>query len=149
MPTRTNFGGCSTSGCKFSHSTLNLSPALPWKFPRPQGAEGHAPHALTIDVPHRGEWAGVRVRLETWRARALALFRDVATDALPGMPFDERTLRELQGDTSVPADVRALGRAVERAFYAADAPDASLVAELERRARAILEGARARREDAR
>ena len=112
-------------------------------------AEGHAPHALTIDVPHRGEWAGVRVRLETWRARALALFRDVATDALPGMPFDERTLRELQGDTSVPADVRALGRAVERAFYAADAPDASLVAELERRARAILEGARARREDAR
>lgn len=94
-------------------------------------ATGHAIERAQVTSPHRGEWQGITVRLESWRHRAWTILRGAVERA--GLPGWERgTIREVvaPGDASM----RALGGAVERAVYDRDAPDAESIADLEARA---------------
>ncbi|MCB9611426.1 MAG: hypothetical protein H6722_03130 [Sandaracinus sp.] len=97
-------------------------------------APGHATERVVVTLPHRGEWQGVTVRLESWRQRAWSVLRGAVERAgLPG--WDRGTIREVvaPGDPSI----RALGGAVEQAVYDRPAPDAAAIAELESKAERV------------
>lgn len=97
-------------------------------------APGHAIERVTVTLPHRGDWTGVTVRLESWRHRAWTILRGAVERAgLPG--WDRSTIREVVAPAD--ATMRSLGGAVERAVYDRTAPDADAIAELETRAKEV------------
>lgn len=97
-------------------------------------APGHAIERVTATLPHRGDWTGVTVRLESWRHRAWAILRSAVERAgLPG--WERSTIREVVAPAD--ATLRSLGGAVERAVYDRSAPDADAIAELETRAKEV------------
>jgi hypothetical protein len=97
-------------------------------------APGHAIERATVTLPHRGDWTGVTVRLESWRHRAWTILRGAVERAgLPG--WERSTIREVVAPAD--ATIRSLGGAVERAVYDRTAPDADAIAELEARAKEV------------
>lgn len=98
-------------------------------------APRHAALETSVTTPHRGEWRAVDVQLESWRERALAVFRRVA-GRVPIDGWEKRTLHEMSAQARDPR-VRALGRDVERAYYGPLAPSDEDVEALESRERAV------------
>lgn len=103
-------------------------------------ADGYVGTELDIELPHRGEWSAVVVRLESLRARALAAFRTLALRALPSTRawgiWTAREVREwlaerAPGQRTV---IRQLTKDVERACYAREAPAPEAVARIEQSA---------------
>ncbi len=104
-------------------------------------ARGYAPLACKVEVPHRGEWTGMTVRLQSLRALALEPFRGVALAILPSSRlWDVWTNRDVLAHAK-PRDAHALGALTERveeAYYASDPPDERDVAEIEHQATGVL-----------
>ncbi len=90
-------------------------------------APRHAPAESEIEVPHRGSLEGLRVRLETWRARALAVLRGRFT--AKGRSLDrwaKTTVHSLRADEEL-AETAA---EVEVSYYGPIEPDAGRIAKL-------------------
>ena len=90
-------------------------------------APRHAPAESEVDIPHRGSLEGLRVRLETWRARALAVLRGRFT--AKGRSLDrwaKTTVHSLRDDAEL-ADTAA---EVEVSYYGPIEPDARRIAKL-------------------
>lgn len=103
-------------------------------------AEGYAPNEAVIQLPHRGQWSDVRIRLASFRNIALAKYRPVAEAlAPPHARWALWTPRELveraEGDTR--AEVEALTAELERAAYGSAAPSPSEVESIGKRAARI------------
>jgi hypothetical protein len=106
-----------------------------------------APGYLAADglvvVPHRGEWTGSTVRLESMRARALAPFRRVAIPFLrSARAWPIRTNREVLEAARrvgpVPDALPPLTAEVERACYGPEPPDDSEVDRIDRLADRVV-----------
>lgn len=118
--------------------SVEVEAGIPFELALPRGshelvfeARGHASHRVVVTLPHRGEWRGATIRLQSWRRRAVTLLRE--TVARAGLPTSERaTIRE----TVAPGDaaMRALGSEVERAVYDRATPNEATFAALETRA---------------
>jgi hypothetical protein len=95
-------------------------------------AAGFAPERASPSVPHRGEWAGMRVGLENLRERAVRAYRPIAEAVLPQpRNFERLTLRETYREASQAGHasdaLEALTARVEHAAYAPVAPTESEV----------------------
>jgi hypothetical protein len=114
-------------------------------------ATGYVSTEIDLELPHRGEWSAVVVRLESLRARALAAFRALALRALPSARawgvWTTREAREWIAERAPDqrAAVRRLTRAVERACYARELPVAEDVAVIEQAASEVAAALRAGR----
>lgn len=104
---------------------------------------------IGFELPHRGEWSAVVIRLESLRARALAAFRSLALRALPSARvWGIWTTREARQwiTEKVPhqrTTLRKLTSEVERACYARDVPSPAEVAAIEQDASAVAATLRA------
>lgn len=112
-------------------------------------APGYLSTEIDLDLPHRGEWSAVVIRLESLRARALAAFRQLALKVLPSPRawgvWTARETREwiaerVPGQRSV---LRKLTRDVERACYAREAPAPEEVNSIEQTANDVAQELRA------
>lgn len=92
-------------------------------------APEHAPVESTIVVPHQGEWEGIRVRLETWRARIARAFVQLSRRF---MKPRTKTIREMRRDQRLPTELESLGKAVEEGVYGPIPPSEAVVREVER-----------------
>ncbi len=105
------------------HFSLELSDGrwrLTFEAPR------HAPAESTVDVPHRGSFEGLRVRLETWRARALAVLRDRFTARGSADRWAKTTVHSLTDD----GELGPIAAEVEVSYYGPVEPDGRRVDEL-------------------
>jgi hypothetical protein len=107
---------------RFAFETLE-----PGRWTLKIGRAGFAPEASQVNVPHRGEWSAVRIRLASLRSLALDRYRPVALAVLSGSrEFGVWTTREILARARERgADPRAFGELtsrVERACYAASPP---------------------------
>ncbi|HEY6879663.1 MAG TPA: carboxypeptidase-like regulatory domain-containing protein, partial [Polyangiales bacterium] len=100
-------------------------------------AEGYVGTEIELELPHRGEWSAVEIRLESLRARALAAFRALVSRALPtprawGI-WTTREARDWIGERAPEqrGALRKLSGEVERACYAPDPPAPAEVASIE------------------
>jgi hypothetical protein len=126
------------------------SPALPNGRARLRvEAGGYVSTEIELELPHRGEWSAVVIRLESERARALAAFRTLALKALPSPRawgiWTARETREWLAERA-PGQrgvLRQLTRDVERACYGRDQPVPEEVNSIERTAEAVAEELRA------
>ncbi|MDB4977439.1 MAG: hypothetical protein JWN48_5780 [Myxococcaceae bacterium] len=113
-------------------------------------AAGYVRSELDLELPHRGEWSSVLIRLESLRARALAAFRTLAFRTLPSpRAWGIWTTREAREWISERAPeqrstIRKLTGEVERACYAREQPDAEAVASIEQIASAVAAELRTR-----
>jgi len=129
------------------------SPALPnGRVHLRISARGYVSTEIDVDLPHRGEWSAVQIRLESLRARALAAFRALAFGSLPSpKAWGIWTTREAREWISERAPgqrsaIRQLTSDVERACYAREQPEPEAVATIERTASAVAVDLRARPE---
>lgn len=120
------------------------SPPLPTGRARMRiEATGYVSTEIDIDLPHRGEWSAVVIRLESLRARALAAFRALALRALPSARawgvWTTREAREWIAERAPDqrTALRQLTRAVERACYARELPRPEDVSRIEQTALAL------------
>jgi hypothetical protein len=104
---------------------------------------------IDLELPHRGEWSAVVIRLESLRARALAAFRTLALRTLPSARvwgiWTTREAREWIAEKS-PGQrgaLRKLTGEVERACYARDAPLPTDVTAIEHDAATVARDLRA------
>ena len=95
-------------------------------------ASHHAPVESTIAVPHQGEWEGIRVRLETWRARIARAFLDLSRRFVKP---STKTIHELRHDERLPTRVLRLGKVVEEGVYGPVPPSEDVVRAVEREAK--------------
>jgi hypothetical protein len=114
------------------------SPALPNGRARLRvEADGYLSTEIDLELPHRGEWSAVVIRLESLRARALAAFRALALRALPSPRawgiWTAREVREWLTERAPGkrAVIRDLTKEVERACYAREVPLPEAVARIE------------------
>jgi hypothetical protein len=113
-------------------------------------AAGYGSSELDLELPHRGEWSAVQIRLESLRARALAAFRNLAFRTLPSpRAWGIWTTREAREWITERApeqrgSIRKLTSEVERACYARELPEAEAVASIEQAASAVAAELRAR-----
>ena len=96
----------------------------------------YAPLEQQVEVPHRGEWSNIQVRLESWRTRALTVFERVVAIVLPTARWERLTIRQAGGRG--PAPVRDLAHEVERHVYGAANPLPEDVATVQARADKIV-----------
>ncbi|MCC7538693.1 MAG: carboxypeptidase regulatory-like domain-containing protein [Deltaproteobacteria bacterium] len=101
-------------------------------------SEGYEAQRSHVAIPHRGEWSGLDVKLESRRRRIERIFRSAV---VPGLVSEERyavsTAREVARDASVRRAARLdeLVEIAEKASYGAEPPSPASVA----RAREALE----------
>src|SRR6185312_9640727 len=106
-------------------------------------AAGYVSSTLDLELPHRGEWSAMVIRLESLRARALAAFRALAFRTLPSpRAWGIWTTRETREWISERAPqqrsvIRKLTREVERACYAKEQPEQEAVTAIEETATAV------------
>lgn len=104
---------------------------------------------IDLELPHRGEWSAVVIRLESLRARALAAFRALALRALPSARvWGIWTTREAREWITEKAPeqrtaLRKLTVAVERACYAREVPSRTEISAIEHDASSVAAGLRA------
>lgn len=94
-------------------------------------SSAHAPERFTMKCPHKGEWSAVRVRIETFRAKARRALEPVAERVLtPPATFADATLREIELASGArgPRVESELVAAIEVAAYGASGPTAEEVA---------------------
>lgn len=90
-------------------------------------APRHAPAETTVEIPHRGALEGLKVRLETWRARALAVLRERFTARGRGLDrWAKTTVHSLRDDEEL-ADTAA---EVEVSYYGPREPDGGRIEKL-------------------
>ncbi|MET0284569.1 MAG: carboxypeptidase-like regulatory domain-containing protein [Polyangiales bacterium] len=100
-------------------------------------ADGYVGTEIELELPHRGEWSAVVIRLESLRARALAAFRTLISRALPTpRAWGIWTTREARDWMAERAPeqrdaLRKLSGEVERACYAAEPPAPAEVTSIE------------------
>jgi hypothetical protein len=103
---------------------------------------GYAPMEATVTVPHRGEWSHAVVRMESYRALALAAFRRVAGGILPSLrdwpTWTNREVQERARAQGAGARFDDLAGHVESVYYGPSEPTRSDVAEVEADAEAAL-----------
>jgi Carboxypeptidase regulatory-like domain len=127
------------------------SPSLPAGRARLRiEAEGYVSTEIDLELPHRGEWSAVLIRLESLRARALAAFRGLVSRALPtprawGI-WTTREARDWIGERAPEQRslLRKLSGDVERACYAREPPAAGDVTSIEQAASAVATDLRTR-----
>jgi hypothetical protein len=126
------------------HSGRFESPALPHgRVHLRISAPGYVSTEIDLDLPHRGEWSAVQIRLESLRARALAAFRALAFGTLPTPKawgiWTTREAREWISDRAPGqrSAIRQLTSDVERACYAREQPEPEAVASIERTASTV------------
>jgi hypothetical protein len=90
-------------------------------------ARGYVETEKEFQIPHRGEWSGVQVRLQSMRSLALQPYKPVAFAVLPTpVLWDIWTLREIldfsRNKSKSNALFRSLTELVERAFYGPTPP---------------------------
>lgn len=107
-------------------------------------ADGFSAEATAVNVPHRGEWSALCVRLVSLRARALDAFEIVARAAVaPGRFRGVLTPRELVrragAERAHAAGMDVVAREVERAGWGPEVPTEVQVEEIERGARAAAD----------
>ena len=113
-------------------------------------APGYVATEIELELPHRGEWSAVLIRLESLRARALAAFRTLAFRTLPSpRAWGIWTTREARAWISERAPeqrgaIRKLASDVERACYAREQPEPAAVASIEQAASAVAAELRTR-----
>jgi hypothetical protein len=113
-------------------------------------AEGYVGTEIALELPHRGEWSAVVIRLESLRARALAAFRALISRALPTpRAWGIWTTREARDWISERAPeqrgaLRKLSSDVERACYAAEPPAQAEVTTIEQDAGTLAADLRTR-----
>lgn len=128
-------GRVTAHGADGVSQSVEVVAGVPFELALPRGshalefeARGHASHRVVVMLPHRGQWTGATVRLESWRWRALLVLRETVARARLSSP-ERATVREAValGDPAM----RALGSEVERALYDRDMPDEATIAALE------------------
>jgi hypothetical protein len=97
-------------------------------------ASGHIPVEVEVQIPHRGQWVDFRVRLETWRARALAIAGRVGA-AILGRRWEKTTVHELSRHPQAPEPVRAVATEAAQMIYGPNPPSGEAVEALDERAR--------------
>ncbi len=107
-------------------------------------AGGYVEARDRIRIPHRGEWAHMRIRLETLRWRALKPYRAVAQALLPGGHLwniwtPRETLANATGSRALLASLGGLTELIERACYDRRPPTAQEIEAIERRAASTAE----------
>ncbi len=113
-------------------------------------AEGYIGTEIELELPHRGEWSAVVIRLESLRARALGAFRALISRALPTpRAWGIWTTREARDWISERAPdqrsaLRKLSSDVERACYAAEPPAPAEVTAIEQEADTLASDLRTR-----
>jgi hypothetical protein len=103
-------------------------------------AAGYESASLSVTIPHRGQWSGLRARLRTLRAAALAHYTPTARALAPrGAWWALWTPRELaaRAPVAMTEAVDGLTLDVERAAYAGPPPSDSDVRSIEVRAEEI------------
>lgn len=103
-------------------------------------AHEHAPERFPMKCPHKGEWSAVRVRVETYRAKARRALEPVAERVLvPPTTFADATLREIEhASVTIGASLDpALVAALESASYGATPPTREDVARFEEAVQAV------------
>jgi hypothetical protein len=127
------------------------SPALPNGRAHVRiSATGYMSTEIDLDLPHRGEWSAVQIRLESLRARALAAFRALAFRTLPSPKawgiWTTREAREWITERAPDqrSTIRKLTSDVERACYAREQPEPEAVATIEKAASSVAGELRAR-----
>lgn len=94
-----------------------------------------------VHVPHRGEWSDVVVRVESYRTRALAVFRRVGRRFVSSeRAFETTTNRELPASApeAQRASLRALAEQTDHLYYGPRDPRPEDLPPLERAATALL-----------
>lgn len=94
-------------------------------------AHGYESQLANATVPHRGEWSGMRVRLESRRRRIERVFRAVVVpDVVSAERYATSTVREVARDAANRRGVKIddLVEIAETAAYGAEPPSASSVA---------------------
>ena len=98
-------------------------------------ARGYASQTVRIVIPHRGEWANIRVRLLSLRKKALDAIHPVAAEVMPRGAWGVTTAREVvkaaKGKGPLPKALPPLAEKAEVAGYALEPPTEALVAEIE------------------
>lgn len=89
-------------------------------------APRHAPAESTVEIPHRGSFEGLRVRLESWRARALAVLRDRFSARGGRERWTRTTVHSLTDD----GELGPIAAEVEVSYYGPLEPDGRRVEEL-------------------
>ncbi len=108
-------------------------------------AAGYLPTEATIEVPHRGEWSDVRVRLSSLRALALAPFRRVALAVMPSARLwsvwtnREVLARARARGSGLIRGLERLNERVERACYDVDPPSHGDLESIEEGAAAVVQ----------
>jgi hypothetical protein len=95
-----------------------------------------------VHVPHRGEWSDVVVRVESYRTRALSVFRSVGRLFVTSeRVFETTTNRELPAAAPGPQQdaLRALAEHTDRLYYGPTDPQAADLPPLEDAAAAVVE----------
>jgi hypothetical protein len=107
-------------------------------------APGYRALRATLEVPHRGEWSGAHVRLESLRDVAVRAWSPLAQQ-LAGKPEQanaltvrEAILRAAHGSTAPPGFASEALQRTERAAYAQPSPSDEDVDRVERDADALL-----------
>jgi hypothetical protein len=113
-------------------------------------ADGYVSTEIELELPHRGEWSAVVIRLESLRARALAAFRALVSRALPtprawGI-WTTREARDWIGERAPEQRnvLRKLSSDIERACYAREPPAAEEVTTIEQTAAELAADLRTR-----
>jgi hypothetical protein len=105
-------------------------------------APGHAPVECLVALPHRGEWSQVTVRMESYRAQALAVFRRVALQLLPSLRswtlWTNREVQRRARAAGAGGRFDDLAHGVERAYYGPVPPTRSDVDALDAEGDAAL-----------
>lgn len=112
-------------------------------------ARGYASQTVRVTIPHRGEWANVRVRLLSLRKKALDAIHPVAAEVMPRGTWGVTTAREVvkaaKSTGPMPKALPPLAEKAELAGYAAEPPTEALVNEVEEARDAALHELAARK----
>ena len=100
-------------------------------------APDHATLQVPVDIPHRGAFTGITLRLQPVREAALDALAVAVVPSLGAAVFRRRTVHALASEPALSDATRALAREVEAAAYGPLAPSPDDVERLGDRARAL------------
>jgi hypothetical protein len=112
-----------------------------WSFRA--SAPGYGTATANIQVPHRGEWHNVQIRLESHRTRGLKAYRQVALEVLPANHLwniwtPHETLKNGKYRDLAPTALSDLTAMVERTSYGRETPSLGDAIEIEETSSAVL-----------
>lgn len=128
-------GGASATLHTDADGAFHSEPLQAGSYALVASAPGFSSLTVSVTIPHRGDWARVRVRLVNLRKLALDAIHPVAAEVLPKGTWGVTTPREVL-DAAAAKGVRApalpaLASKVEVAGYARTPPTEALLVEVE------------------